>query len=335
MARPVVSDPAYDLRRIRKEQQRAPRARLRIMIAGDPKHPIRTISLPAALPAILLWVAGGLLLATVILACGSWKVSDARAALERQVRAMVQAADAMAIGRSSAGRSDGGLAGGSRGAGANGGFTRPPSGEMGRFTVQSTNTGEEMELAVNLSTGEIEAESYRRFRHLMRCLHTGAETPIDPRLIDLLFRIAQRTQHRIILVSGFRAPMYSLARLSYHTRGMAADIRIPGMTALMARDLAESMGVHGLGYYPVSGFIHVDVRDERMRWTDYGMNRFDSERTEHGSARGEVAEPDVEAGEEASSPEDTVHGEAVQAAATPPAGVQKAPAPAADRALRR
>jgi len=96
--------------------------------------------------------------------------------------------------------------------------------------------------------------------------------------------------------------MYSLAQLSYHTRGMAADIRIPGMTALMARDLAESMGVHGLGYYPVSGFIHVDVRDDRMRWTDYGQNRFDSERVEHGSARGEISEEADDAASSDTSP---------------------------------
>ena len=139
--------------------------------------------------------------------------------------------------------------------------------------IQSANTGEEIEVSLNLATGEVDAAGYTRLRHMMRCLRTTAETPIDPRLIDLLYRIAQRTRQKIILVSGFRAPMFSLATLSYHTRGMAADIRIPGMTPLMARDLAESMGVHGLGYYPVSGFIHVDVRDDNSRWTDYGQNR--------------------------------------------------------------
>ena len=94
-------------------------------------------------------------------------------------------------------------------------------------------------------------------------------------------------------MSGFRAPMFSLATLSYHTRGMAADIRIPGMTPLMARDLAESMGVHGLGYYPVSGFIHVDVRDDKSRWTDFGPNRPDGEGTEHGPSHGEDVNGEV------------------------------------------
>jgi uncharacterized protein YcbK (DUF882 family) len=155
------------------------------------------------------------------------------------------------------------------------------------LAVESVNNGEQTEVLLDLASGEVEESSYRKLRHLMRCLRTGAETPIDPRLVELLFRIAPRTRQKILLVSGFRAPMFSLATLSYHTRGMAADIRIPGMTPLMARDLAESMGVHGLGYYPVSGFNHVDVRDDNTRWTDLGPNRSDGEGTEHGPSHGE------------------------------------------------
>jgi uncharacterized protein YcbK (DUF882 family) len=122
----------------------------------------------------------------------------------------------------------------------------------------------------------------------MRCLRTGAETPLDPRLVEVLYRIAQRTHQKIELVSGFRAPMFSLAQLSYHTRGMAADIRVPGMTPLMVRDLARAMGIKGIGYYPVSQFVHVDVRDEPQEWTDYGVNRQDADGTEHDPARGKT-----------------------------------------------
>ena len=260
------------------------------MIASDPTRPVRTITLPRALPKVLVVGTLTLVAATVILACGSWKLSGALGLLERRVHAMVQAADSVA------------LASGDGPAAASAALLYPtrapasaahaPSGEVGRFVVESTNTGETMEVAVNLATGEVQADSYRRLRHLMRCLRTGAETPVDPRLIDLLYRIAQRTHQKIVLVSGFRAPMFSIANLSYHTRGMAADIRIPGMTPLMVRDLAESMGVRGIGYYPVSGFVHVDVRDEHIRWTDYGQNRQDGEGTEHGPER---ADPDDEA----------------------------------------
>jgi uncharacterized protein YcbK (DUF882 family) len=234
-------------------------------------------------------VAGALVLVTVFLACGSWKLSDTRWSLERRVRAMMQAADSVALGATGADDSATTIGGPAH--------SRMPGGDRGQFVVQSVNNGEEMEITFNLSTGELDADAYKKFRHLMRCLHTGAETPIDPRLVDLLYRITQRTRQKILLVSGFRAPMYSMATLSYHTRGMAADIRIPGMTALMARDLAESMGVKGLGYYPVSGFIHVDVREQRTRWIDYGRNRQDGEGVEHGPDHSDVSDNSADMGE--------------------------------------
>ena len=240
---------------------------------------------PIASPLVL--TVGILALATIVLAAGSWKLSEAASGLERRMFAMVRAADSVALGSGETGSGTAAAALGPAGG------VHPPAGAVGSFTIESVNTGEQLEVKVNLATGEVETDCYRKFRHLMRCQRTTAETPIDPRLIDLLYRISQRTHQKIILVSGFRAPMFSLAALSYHTRGMAADIRIPGMTPLMARDLAESMGVHGLGYYPVSGFIHVDVRDDNSRWTDYGQNRQDGEGTEHGPSRGE----DVRSGE--------------------------------------
>jgi uncharacterized protein YcbK (DUF882 family) len=287
-----TTGPGVDLERIRREQAKPRRARLRIMIAGDPNRPIRTISLPRRLPLVVSLIVGTLALATIVLACGSWKMSGALSGLQRRMFAMVRAADsaALASGEAAPGLSAGMLPAGIGPAGG----VRLPGGAIGRFTIQLVNTGEELEVKVNLATGEVEAEGYRQLRHLMRCQRTTAETPTDPRLISLLYRIAQRTGQKIMLVSGFRAPMFSLATLSYHTRGMAADIRIPGMTPLMVRDLAQSMGVKGIGYYPVSGFVHVDVRDQLTTWTDYGRDRQDTEGAEHGPQHGEQVGPDPE-----------------------------------------
>ena len=298
-----LSDPTLDLNRILKQKDKPTKAkaRWRIMVASDPSRPVRTFTLPRLLPTLISLFATSLILATVVLAFGSWKLSGSLGALQHRVRAMVQAADSVAL---AGGANDG------RGGGANdqlltAGTARvvqTPGARFGKFMLQSVNTGEEVEVTLNLDTGEVDAAGYARLRHMMRCQRTTAETPIDPRLIDLLYRIAQRTHQKIMLVSGFRAPMFSLATLSFHTRGMAADIRIPGMTPLMARDLAESMGVHGLGYYPVSGFIHVDVRDDNSRWTDYGQNRQDGEGTEHGPSHGEEVRHGEVAGEPGSGP---------------------------------
>jgi uncharacterized protein YcbK (DUF882 family) len=279
---------AETLRQLRKEPQRPRRdRRLRIMIACDPERPIRTLVLPRALPMLISLIGAALLLATVILLCGSVRMSETLGGLERRVRSMMQVADTVAMHP---------LREGDARAGGRTPSLRPPSGEIGHFTLESANTGESMEVKINLTSGEIEPESYRQLRHQMRCLHTTAETPPDPRLIELLYKISQRTHQKIILVSGFRAPMYSRAKLSYHTRGMAADIRIPGMTPLMIRDLAFAMGIKGIGYYPVSQFVHIDVRDNNQYWIDYGANSMDSERAEHDPSNGET-EPGTEMGE--------------------------------------
>jgi uncharacterized protein YcbK (DUF882 family) len=294
MAERPQSSIAETLRRMRKEAVRPRRERrLRIMIACDPQRPIRTLTLPRAVPTLITLAGAGLLLATVLLVCGSWRMSTSLGGLERRVRSMMQVADTVALHplQGTAAR-----AGGRRAA------LRPPAGEIDHFTLESANTGETMEVRINLASGEVEPESYRQLRHQLRCLRTGAETPPDPRLIELLYRIAQRTHQKIILISGFRAPMFSLATLSYHTRGMAADIRIPGMTPLMVRDLAFAMGVKGIGYYPVSEFVHVDVRDNQQYWIDYGQNRQDGERAEHDPSHGEVDPTLAPAADETADP---------------------------------
>jgi uncharacterized protein YcbK (DUF882 family) len=312
-ARPQTSI-ADTLKRIRKEAAHPPRPRrerrLRIMIASDPQRPIRTLTLPRVVPTLISLLAAGLVIATILLMCGSWRMSTNVGGLERRVRSMMQAADTVAMHPLREGEA--------HAAGQRPGL-RPPVGEVGHFTLESANTGESMDVRINLASGEIAPESYRQLRHLLRCLRTGAETPPDPRLLELLYRISERTHQKIVLVSGFRAPMFSTATLSYHTRGMAADIRIPGMTPLMVRDLAFAMGVKGIGYYPVSEFVHVDVRDDRQYWIDYGSNRQDGERTEHDPTHGEsAAAPNPEAAEPAALPA------AAEAPATAAAGAAAA-----------
>jgi uncharacterized protein YcbK (DUF882 family) len=262
-----------ELARIRRAAAAPRRERLRIVIAGDASRPIRTLTLPRGLPRAVTLVALALVATTGALIAGTWHMNGSLRRLDDRVQAMVRAADTVALHP---------LPGGDATADdAMGVAPRRPSGAKGHFLVESVNTGETVDVRLDLASGEVDASSYRALRHLMRCQRTGAETPMDPRLIELLYRITQRTHQKIQLVSGFRAPMFSLATLSYHTRGMAADIRVPGMTPLMVRDLARAMGVKGIGYYPVSQFVHVDVRDQPQEWTDYGENRWDAEGGEH------------------------------------------------------
>src|SRR4051794_39209745 len=210
MATPVGDQ----LRRIRKELARPRRAPLRLIIASDPRRPVRTLVIPRALPVVLAIAAGCLLLVAAGSTLTSWLRGTAVDDLEGQLGKMLRVADDVARHP---------LPGG--GPLAAGVLALPSrekrsfsSGEEGHFAIQSVNTGERMEVVLDLQTGEPTVQSYRRLRHFMRCLRTGAETPIDPRLVELLYRISQRTGQEIQLVSGFRAPMFSTADLSYHTR---------------------------------------------------------------------------------------------------------------------
>jgi uncharacterized protein YcbK (DUF882 family) len=268
---PAPLDVVGELKRIRKELNRRRRAPLRVIIASDPERPVRTLVIPRVLPKLLLGAGAVLLLFSLGSSLTSLRLGALVGDLRLRVGSMVQAAEEVARTPLPPGQVALAVP-----------AVKRPSGDKARFELELVNTGEKLEVEIDLASGEADATGYRRLRHFMRCQRTGAETPLDPRLVELLYRLSQRTRQRIQVVSGFRAPMFSTADLSYHTRGMAADIRIPGMTPLMVRDLAESMGVGGLGYYPSSQFVHVDVRTERARWIDYSHDRGDGEGREHG-----------------------------------------------------
>jgi uncharacterized protein YcbK (DUF882 family) len=134
------------------------------------------------------------------------------------------------------------------------------------FVVRSVNTGESV--TVLMKDDVPEPESERELAHLLRCLRTHKEHAIDPRLVVALSRIAAATGGEIELVSGYRAPKHGRDH-NFHTQGMAADIRVSGVRTWDLRRLADAQGVPGVGFYPTSKMIHVDVRDVPYRWTDW------------------------------------------------------------------
>ena len=274
---------APELRRLRKLLTRKRREPIRIIIVTNPSRPVRTVTIPRLLPAALLAALSTLLVVAVVMSFSTWSMNGTIHGLKVRVLAMMQLADGVAMGPQGIAQ-----------AGMFGAGSEPtvhvhnPNGGQGRFTIEAANDNEQVEVVLDLASGDMDEVSYRAVRRLMRCRRTGTEAPIDPRLIELLWNLSQRTGQKIVLISGFRTPAFATPG-SYHVRGMAADIRIPGMTALMVRDLARAMGVHGIGYYPRSQFVHVDMRDEPFFWTDLGPSEAGAE-TEY---EGGKAEPSM------------------------------------------
>lgn len=254
---------APELKRLRKLLARKRRDPIRIIIATDPTRPVRTLTIPRFIPVMLVAVSTLLVLISVGLSFSTWTMSGRLAGLKHRVVAMMKLADDMAIAPEGVAQAEVSQTGHSAVR------IHKPSGAQARFTLESAVSNEQLEVVFDLASGDMDEATYRAIKHFMRCRRTGAEAPIDPRLIAMLYELSQRTGEKIVLISGFRTPAFA-APNSYHTRGMAADIRIPGMTTLMVRDLARAMGVHGVGYYPRSQFVHVDLRDEPYFWTDLG-----------------------------------------------------------------
>ncbi|GAB4197563.1 MAG: hypothetical protein OHK0013_05860 [Sandaracinaceae bacterium] len=94
----------------------------------------------------------------------------------------------------------------------------------------------------------------------------------DPpqRLLEVLARISDHFGGRVIhVVSGFRHAGGYTRETSQHTQGHAMDIRIDGVPNAELRDYARTFDRVGVGYYPRSTFVHVDVRERSAYWVDW------------------------------------------------------------------
>ncbi len=105
---------------------------------------------------------------------------------------------------------------------------------------------------------------------ILRDHRTNEVSPIDVRLLDFLCAIRSQAGSDACLhiISGYRSPRTNrmlrsrsrgVARKSLHMKGHAADIRIPGLPIDRLRRIATGLRQGGVGYYPRSNFVHVDI----------------------------------------------------------------------------
>ena len=133
----------------------------------------------------------------------------------------------------------------------------------------------------NLHTGEsLKTTYFAKGRYISGALHEvnyilrdwrrNEVKPIDPRLLDLLFGIHHRleTSQPFQIISGYRTPRTNamlrfnsegVAAHSLHLDGKAIDICVEGRSLANVRRAAISMFGGGVGYYPRTGFVHVDT----------------------------------------------------------------------------
>lgn len=144
-----------------------------------------------------------------------------------------------------------------------------------RLAFENIHTGERLALDYCVN-GELEPQALTAINHLLRDHRNGEIHAMDTRLLDLLSDIHGRleTNAAFQVISGYRSPATNallhersggVASKSLHMQGMAIDIRVPGRSLETLHQAALTLGEGGVGDYPTSDFVHVDVGRVR-RW---------------------------------------------------------------------
>lgn len=137
------------------------------------------------------------------------------------------------------------------------------------LTFKNMHTGEKFS-GEYWENGRYLSDSFREIKKVMRDHRTGDQFPIDPRLIDIMFVLHKRmeTDRPYEVFSGYRSPKtnaklrkmsFGVAKKSLHMQGQAVDLSVEGVRLSAVRKEAIKLKAGGVGYYPSSGFLHIDT----------------------------------------------------------------------------
>jgi uncharacterized protein YcbK (DUF882 family) len=137
------------------------------------------------------------------------------------------------------------------------------------LSFYNVHTGENMK-AVYWSDGTYMPHALTDINHILRDYRTGEVKEIDRALLDLLFALGRKLESTgpFHIISGYRSAETNsflsilsggVAKNSLHIDGKAIDIRLPGHELKTLQRAAVDLGRGGVGYYPSSDFVHVDV----------------------------------------------------------------------------
>jgi uncharacterized protein YcbK (DUF882 family) len=149
-------------------------------------------------------------------------------------------------------------------------------GGVRRAILHNLHTGDRFD-EVFYANGSYVPGALAEAMRVLRDWRNGEEHAMDPRLFDTLHEISARldTNQPFQVISGYRSPRTNaalharssgVAEHSQHMLGKAMDIRVQGVDLRRLRSAALDVSAGGVGYYPVSNFVHVDVARVRQ-WT--------------------------------------------------------------------
>jgi uncharacterized protein YcbK (DUF882 family) len=144
-----------------------------------------------------------------------------------------------------------------------------------QVALHNLHTGESLQ-AVYWEDGRYVPDALAAVNRVLRDFRTGDQHMMDPGLLDLLDTLHGKVESKapFQVISGYRSPRTNamlhghsdgVASKSLHMQGMAMDIRVEGVALDHLHKAALDIGRGGVGFYPTSNFVHVDVGRVR-RW---------------------------------------------------------------------
>ena len=144
--------------------------------------------------------------------------------------------------------------------------TEKPEGRLSLFNI---HTQEKLTVTYRNNANEYDPEALKSLNWILRCHYTNKTIDIDTNVLDYLNTVDNQFggDNEIHVISGFRSPEYNLllqekgrhvAHHSLHMHGKAIDFFIPRVSLKNLRMAALSLQCGGVGYYPQTGFVHID-----------------------------------------------------------------------------
>ena len=148
----------------------------------------------------------------------------------------------------------------------------PDTGKPYKLRLSNLHTGENLDVVYRVGNVYI-PEALERLNYFLRDHYTQDVVRYEPKEFDVLHAMMARLGRAnglIDVVCGYRTPETNealrnasahtgVAEHSQHMEGHAIDLRVPGVSTTKLRNAALSLHAGGVGYYPVSQFVHVDV----------------------------------------------------------------------------
>lgn len=144
-----------------------------------------------------------------------------------------------------------------------------PETSVRRLGFANLHTGESLDVAY-WENGAYVPDALGAVNKVLRDYRNNEVHVIEPRLLDLLTALSGKVENsqRFEVISGYRSPAtnamlhdrsHEVAKGSLHMVGQAIDVRLGDVALTHLRDAAMELAVGGVGYYPDSEFVHVDV----------------------------------------------------------------------------